>query len=870
MVLQWIKGSDSLIGAELANGFAVDMTSGEGRISTFQVEHLPDETRRHTNTARDGSVTTIDYNNAVTTTTLSDGTVSIVTEGPDPRFGMQSPVSQKGTVTTPSGLNRSFGTNRQADLATTADLLSHTSLTETFTVNGKATVNAYDTATQTRTLTTPDGRFVTEVLDAQGKPASMQADGLASLNFSYDLRGRPSVISQSAGADSRDILFGYNTDGYLDSLTDPLGRVTSFARDAIGRVTGQTLPDGQNILFTYDSNDNLTSLTPPGRTAHFFNYTAGDQKDTYTPPSVIGITTPATYYAYNLDKQLTSVTRPDSQVVTLNYQPTKGQLTTVTIPRGSYGYGYDAVSGQLSNITAPDAGNLAFSYDGFLPVSTIWSGAIAGSISRAYNNDFQLTGLSVGTDTINYTYDNDGGLTAAGSLTLDLNVLNGLLTGTTLGGVTTNTTYNGFGELAGESANYGGTTQYDVNYSRDVLGRIIQKQETLAGVTTTYDYAFDLAGNLAEVKTDSVVTAMYTYHVNGGRTAGPTTGTYDEQDRLLTWGTASYTYTDNGELKSKADTGVTTNYVYDIVGNLMQVSLPGGVTIVYIIDGKNRRIGKKVGGVLLQGFLYRDQLNPVAELDGTGVVVTRFVYGSKSNVPDYMIKGGITYRIISDHLGSPRLVINTADGNIAQRMDYDVWGNVTSDTNPAFQPFGFAGGIYDQHTSLTRFGARDYEAQTGRWTAKDPILFDGGDSDLYGYVANDPVNWIDPAGLAVGTVGVGGSFQIGGIGASGSVSGGRDSDGRYCMVFQTCARAGPGVSGSFGFEGSFGTGTFPCEGNTLSNGAFAEGGAGILSNISVDGGGATTGGSPNIGGRVRVGGGASAGVQSCINRTMCL
>ena len=107
----------------------------------------------------------------------------------------------------------------------------------------------------------------------------------------------------------------------------------------------------------------------------------------------------------------------------------------------------------------------------------------------------------------------------------------------------------------------------------------------------------------------------------------------------------------------------------------------------------------------------QNQLNPVAELDGTGAVVSRFVYGTKANVPDYLIKGGVTYRIVSDHLGSPRLLINTTDGTVAQRIEYDAFGNITQDTNPGFQPFGFAGGLYDQHTGLTRFGARDYDAQ---------------------------------------------------------------------------------------------------------------------------------------------------------------
>ncbi|MGH7772357.1 MAG: RHS repeat-associated core domain-containing protein, partial [Candidatus Binatia bacterium] len=144
----------------------------------------------------------------------------------------------------------------------------------------------------------------------------------------------------------------------------------------------------------------------------------------------------------------------------------------------------------------------------------------------------------------------------------------------------------------------------------------------------------------------------------------------------------------------------------------------------------------------------QDQLKPIAELDGNNQVVSRFVYADKANVPAYLIKNGVTYRILSDHLGSPRLVVNTEDGTIVQRMDYDEWGRVILDTHPGFQPFGFAGGLYDRDTGLVRFGARDYDPETGRWTAKDPIQFAGGDTNLYGYVLNDPVNWIDPLGLA--------------------------------------------------------------------------------------------------------------------------
>lgn len=505
----------------------------------------------------------------------------------------------------------------------------------------------------------------------------------------------------------------------------------------------QIFPDGGAVNLTYDPNGNLSSLVPPGRAAHYFNYSTGDQKLSYIPPSVGVVSTPATYFDYNLDKQLTRVIRPDGQTLNYSYHTDKGHLTTLGIPRGSYNYAYDSTSGQLVNITAPDGGSLNYTYDGILPVSTTWEGTMAGSVTRIYNNDFRVIGLNVGSNTINYAYDDDGLLITAGSLSINRGIQNGLLTGTNLGGVVTNTTNNAFGELEAESAIAGSNTLYNAIYTRDQIGRISQKQELLNGITTTYNYDYDFSDRLIEVKANGTITGTYDYGENGNRIEG----TYDEQDRLLAWGTVNYAYTENGELLSKTDAGFVTYYSYDVLGNLMQVNLPDDTIIEYVIDGQNRRVGKTVDGIFTQGFLYRDQLNPAAELNGNGNIVSRFVYGTKPNVPDYMIKSGNTYRIISDHLGSPRIIINTADGTIAQQIDYDVWGNVITDTNPGFQPFGFAGGLFDQQTGLIRFGARDYDPETGRWTVKDPIGFNGGQTNLFAYVNNDPVNFIDPTGL---------------------------------------------------------------------------------------------------------------------------
>jgi RHS repeat-associated protein len=169
-----------------------------------------------------------------------------------------------------------------------------------------------------------------------------------------------------------------------------------------------------------------------------------------------------------------------------------------------------------------------------------------------------------------------------------------------------------------------------------------------------------------------------------------------------------------------------------------------------VVDGSNRRVGKKVNGTLVKGWLYADQLRPIVELDGSGSVVARFVYGAGGGAPDYMIRGNNTYRFVKDHLGGVRLVLDAASGAVAQRLDYDAFGRVMLDTSPGFQPFGFAGGLYDYQTGLVRFGFRDYDSEMGRWTNKDPIGFRGGDSNLYSYSGSDPVNYLDPTGLASG------------------------------------------------------------------------------------------------------------------------
>jgi RHS repeat-associated protein len=162
---------------------------------------------------------------------------------------------------------------------------------------------------------------------------------------------------------------------------------------------------------------------------------------------------------------------------------------------------------------------------------------------------------------------------------------------------------------------------------------------------------------------------------------------------------------------------------------------------------------------VVEEYLWLNKTTLLATYDRDDNLVQRFEY-TLGNTPASYTQDGTKYYIVSDHLGSPRAITDGA-GNILKAIDYDSFGNVISDTNPNLTiPFGFAGGLYDQDTNLIRFGYRDYDPEIGRWTARDPIGFAGGDTNLYGYVLNDPVNWVDPTGEIVWSVA---GAAIGGI-----------------------------------------------------------------------------------------------------------
>ncbi|GAA5527992.1 RHS repeat-associated core domain-containing protein [Herpetosiphon gulosus] len=548
--------------------------------------------------------------------------------------------------------------------------------------------------------------------------------------------------------------FNYDPAGNLIKITNPRQQVTSFTYDAQNRRISQKLANNATIHFANNPAEGMQSITPPNGFSH--QMIQSPLLSQYLPPALDSLAV-ETNFQYDLLGNLTEIQRPGGLNLSLAYD-LLGRTTTITTAQGITSIDYDPISSLPATIIAPD-GIISTTYNlNQQPIRTIWSGSINGQLIQAFNLHDQPISQQINQlPPIDYVYDPSGRLSQAGEQVVNYNPQTGLIDSTSLGLIDARWQYNQFGNPQAYTTEWYdkrglGELNYGTTYTYNALDQITTLTEyRLTSAIAPIQYGYDQIGQLISVSQNGTPIANYTYDLNGNRltTTTPTssiTATYDSQDRLIRWGSTSYTYTANGERSSQTNGIDTTTYSYDAHGNLLEVSLPNTTTIRYLHDGLNRRIGKQVNGSLVQGWLYADGLNPIAELDSTGNVVAQFIYSVNRYVPNLMIKHGQTYQIITDHLGSPRFVVNADTGAIAQALTYDPWGNLLSDSNPGFQPFGFAGGLYDPNTRLTRFGVRNYDALTGHWTAKDPIGFAGGDPNLYRYVGNDPINQIDPSG----------------------------------------------------------------------------------------------------------------------------
>ena len=297
---------------------------------------------------------------------------------------------------------------------------------------------------------------------------------------------------------------------------------------------------------------------------------------------------------------------------------------------------------------------------------------------------------------------------------------------------------------------------YSCRLRRGPDGRIAEKIETVQGRDRRWAYSYDARGRLTEARLDQRLICQCHYDRDGRRqrdyfpaSHGFSTRDYryTPDDRLLAAGNNGYVHDANGFRSIWNSEGRYTLYAYAPDYRLLRVEKPDdGLVFEFAHDEDGRRAVKFRDGRPVEAYRWLDFLR-LAGFRDVGCWY-EFAYARGERTPLAMRRDdGAVFRLHCDQIGSLRVVADS-DGHVLKEVLYDPFGGIIEDSAPDLRiPIGFAGGLHDRDLGFVRFGWRDYDTFTGRWTAPDPLGDAGGDPDWYGYCLDDPVNGVDPLGL---------------------------------------------------------------------------------------------------------------------------
>ena len=310
-----------------------------------------------------------------------------------------------------------------------------------------------------------------------------------------------------------------------------------------------------------------------------------------------------------------------------------------------------------------------------------------------------------------------------------------------------------------------------LNYTYDKKNQLLTATNPLRNVANE-TFTYDLAGNLLRKQGQSQ------------------DSNYNENNQLTDDGTYTYKYDTKGNMieRIQKDNNKTTRYEWDIENQLIKVTthetenaMPSE-TITYAYDGLGRRIEKNINGKI-KSYIY-DNEDILAEFDEEGLFEKYYVHGMGIDNPLAMLDNEFengrdnftAYYYHKDGMNSISSLTDK-DGKEIEKYLYNAFGKMTIyderdnkiEASQFDNPYSFTGREHDSETGLHYHRARYYSPEIARWISEDRIEFNSGDMNLYRYVENNPLSWVDPDG----ELPILGIFIItGGIGAiSGGVAG---------------------------------------------------------------------------------------------------
>jgi RHS repeat-associated protein len=635
-----------------------------------------------------------------------------------------------GNVTTSAfdALNRRTAVTDPLNHTTTLTLDAVGDVTAVKDALGKVVTYNYDTLHRPIATIDPLGHTTTTARDAAGDAAAT-IDALGNVSVAIlDPLGR-SVGSVDALGNVT--LVALNPDGGARMVVDPVGNETHYLVDRLGRDTVTIDPLGNRTTLAFDAAGRLTQMTDRDGRVINYSFDNANRETGEGWKSAAGATVNVVTYGYDA----------------------AGNRTSAADFNGTVTYTFDALN-RMSSYEDVFGATLTKSYDGNNNV-TLQTDSLGGTLTFVYDNAQRLTSEQFsGTGPTGTVVRVDFGHDARNEQTSKTWYSN--LAGTTV--VATSVySYDPSGRLTSiVNENSAGTTLSSYSYSYDNADRVsTQTNWSKVGTVTlssTDTYTYDATSQLTGDGTNN-----YSFDANGNRTmAGYQTGS---DNRMSNDGTYTYTYDAAGNLiqKSKGTGQETWYYGYDNRNDLTSIretsdGTTNTLTVTYTYDVEGKRVKEQdwsTGGSTVETRYTYDGRNIWADLDSSNNLLVRGVLGPGDQVLTRTVGSGANagvWAYFTDNLGSVRDLVNWS-GQVQDHLDYSGFGVLTESTASVGDGYAFTGLKEQKAAAVLLADNRVLLLSAGRWMVQDPIVFRGGDANLYRYVGNNPTGYTDRSGL---------------------------------------------------------------------------------------------------------------------------